>query len=129
MAHEASTINAISQQPQEQMTRDEIIAFFDRRQAAYDRLDAAALAAQYAPECVVSSPAGGTHQGPAAVQRVLEGVFNAFLDMKVRTDILIIEGNQVAQVMTIHGTHVGEFMGIPGTNRLTLLAVRLAKEG
>jgi len=99
------------------MTREEMLAFFERRQIAYDNLDAAALAADYASDCVVDSPAGGTHQGRAAVQRVLQGFFNAFLDMKIRTESLVIDGNRVALVRQVEGTHIGEFLGLSPTGK------------
>ena len=85
--------------------------------AAYDNLDAAALAADYAPECIVDSPMGGTHRGRAAVQSVFQAFFSAFLDMKVRTDSLVIDGNHVAQILNIEGTHIGVFLGLPATGK------------
>jgi steroid delta-isomerase-like uncharacterized protein len=99
------------------MTRDEILAFFERRQTAYDNLDAAALAADYSPDCVVDSPTGGTHRGPAAVQQVLQAVLSAFLDLKVRVESQLIEGSQVAQILNFEGTHIGEFIGLPPTGK------------
>src|SRR5438034_4517431 len=94
-----------AQGSQGSMTRAEVVAFFDRRQLAYDNLDAAALAADYADHCLVDSPAGGTHTGRTAVKKVLQGVFDAFLDMKTRTDTLVIDGNHVAQALNIEGTN------------------------
>jgi steroid delta-isomerase-like uncharacterized protein len=100
-----------------QMTRDEIIAFFERRQASYDNLDAAALAADYAADCIVDSPTGGTHQGPAAVQQVLQAGFRAFLDLKVRVEGQVVDGSQVAQILELQGTHIGEFLGLAPTGK------------
>jgi steroid delta-isomerase-like uncharacterized protein len=117
MTQNPSLANSDTGRPAEQMTREEIVAFFARRQAAYDNLDAVALAADYAPDCIVDSPVGGTHQGPAAVQRVLHGFFSAFLDMKVTTESLLIDGNRVALVRNIEGTHIGEFLGLPATGK------------
>ena len=84
MPREESKITAGAQADEGHMTREEIIAFFERRQVALDNLDAAALAADYADNCVVDSPTGGTHTGRASVQSVLEAVFEAFLDMKTK---------------------------------------------
>jgi steroid delta-isomerase-like uncharacterized protein len=100
------------------MTRDEVIALFNRRQDAYDNLDAARLAADYADDCVVDSPTGGTHTGRVAAEKVLRTVFDAFLDLKVRTDRLIVDGNQVAQVMSVAGTDLGGFLGLPATGKI-----------
>lgn len=101
----------------EPLTRDEIVAFFERRQDAYDNLDAAKLAADYADDCVVDSPTGGTHAGRAAAEKVLRTVFAAFLDLKVRTHRLIVDGNQVAQVLNLEGTDLGGFLGLQPTGR------------
>jgi steroid delta-isomerase-like uncharacterized protein len=112
MTQDASTILSHSRPSEHQMTRDEIVAFFERRQAAFDNLDADALAADYAADCAVDSPTGGTHHGPAAVQRVLQAGFSAFLDLKVRLDGQVIEGSQAAQILNFEGTHIGEFLGL-----------------
>ena len=42
------------------LTREELIALFDRRQEALDNMDASALSIDYADDCVVESP-GGRH--------------------------------------------------------------------
>jgi steroid delta-isomerase-like uncharacterized protein len=53
-------------------------------------------------------------------------VFNAFLDMAVTSDDLIIDGDRVAQAMTVTGTHVGDFLGLaPTGKRFRLRAVFL----
>ncbi len=112
MSHDPSSVSVGTQSPRGQMTRAEVVAFFDRRQVANDNLDAAALAADYADDCIVDSPTGGTHTGRAAVQRVFQAVFDAFLDMKLRTDSLVIDGNLAAQALSIEGTNIGGFLGL-----------------
>jgi len=105
-------------------TRDEVAALFVRRQEAYDDLDATALAADYAEDAVVESPTAGAHTGRSAVEATFRAVFNAFLDMAVTSDDLIIDGDRVAQAMTVTGTHVGEFLGLaPTGKRFRLRAV------
>ena len=101
----------------ERMTREEIVALFDRREAAYDDLDSVALAADYTDDCRVESPIAGMHEGRAAIEEVLRGVFQAFPDMKVRTDRLVIDGDHVAQLVDIEGTDLGRFLGIDATGR------------
>jgi steroid delta-isomerase-like uncharacterized protein len=98
-------------------TRADVAALFDRREAAYDNLDAAALSADYAENAVVDSPTGGTHTGRAAIQRVHEAVFKAFLDLKIVTTDLLIDGNRVAQLMTIEGTNIGGFLGLSASGK------------
>ena len=63
MAQDPSAVNARTRPDREGMTRDEILALFDRHQKAYDDLDATRLAADYAPNASVQSPMSGTHQG------------------------------------------------------------------
>lgn len=99
------------------MTRAEVVALFERRQIAYDNLDATVLAADYSDNCIVDSPTGGTHSGRAAVRKVLQAVFDAFVDMKMRTDALAIDGDHVAQCLTIDGSNVGGFLGIAASGK------------
>ena len=95
------------------LTREELAALFDRRQEAFDNLDAEALSADYADDCVVESPAAGTLQGAAAVVRARRAWFDAFPDLKYSTDRLVIDGAHVVQLVTIEGTDIGGFMGLP----------------
>ena len=98
------------------MTRDAIAAIFDRRRVAYDNQDAATLAADYAIDCVIESPSGGIHHGRAAAERVLRSVFDA-LDVKMHQDVLLIDGDLVAQVLSLEGTDDGQFLGLPPTGK------------
>jgi len=99
------------------MRREEVEAIFDRRQRAYDRLDAATLAADYADDSRIESPTGGTHQGRTAAAKVLQAVFDGFPDLTTTTEQLIIDGNSVAQVMKMEGTDLGGFLGLPPTGK------------
>lgn len=99
------------------MTRDEIVAFFQRREDLYNDFDAAALAADYADDAVIESPIAGVHTGKLAAEQALRAVFEAFLDRKMRTESLLIDGDLVAQVWAIEGTHIGEFLGLQPTGK------------
>ena len=99
------------------MTRDEVAAFFARRQELFDGLDATKLAADYSDDALIESPLAGVHTGPAAAEQALRAVFSAFLDQRVKTERLLIDGDFVAQFVSISGTHVGSFMGLPPTGR------------
>ena len=99
------------------MTHDEIVAFFQRREDLYNDFDAAALAADYADDAVIDSPIAGVHTGRLAAEQALRVVFAAFLDRKMRTESLLIDGDLVAQVFAIEGTHIGEFLGLPPTGK------------
>jgi steroid delta-isomerase-like uncharacterized protein len=122
MPREHSSTTAGTQASQAHMTRAEIAAFFDRRQIANDNLDAATLAEDYTDDCIVDSPFGGTHTGRPAAKRVLQGIFDAFLDMKTHTESLVIDGNRVAQALSIEGTNIGGFMGLPASGKPFRLA-------
>jgi steroid delta-isomerase-like uncharacterized protein len=102
---------------QEPMTREAIVAMFERRQEAYDNLDAGMLAADYADECSVESPYAGPHIGRQAAEKVLRGWFETFLDQKVKTKSLIVDGNRVAQVCDVEGTDLGGFLGLPPSGK------------
>jgi steroid delta-isomerase-like uncharacterized protein len=98
------------------MTRDEIAALFARRQEAYEDLDAAALAADYADDVKIESPISGSH-GKADAERNLRAVFDAFMDLKMTFDPPLIDGMRVALYATAEGTNMGGFMGLPASGR------------
>jgi len=98
------------------MTRDQIAALFERRRAAFERQDAAALAVDYSDESIVESPSGGIHRGREAAERVLHNVFDA-LDVRLRQESMLIDGDAVAQVVEIEGKDVGIFLGLSPTGK------------
>lgn len=98
------------------MTRDEIVAMFARRQEAFDDLDAAALAADYADDVVIESPMSGTH-GKAEAERNLRAFFDAFMDLKAVWEPPVIDGQHVAVIGMCEGTNMGGFMGVPPSGR------------
>ncbi|HEU4688670.1 MAG TPA: ester cyclase [Vicinamibacterales bacterium] len=99
------------------MTRQQVLELFKRRENAYEDLDAAALARDYVDDAVIESPAAGVHQGREAAERALQAVFTAFLDLTVTIEHLIIDGDNVASVLTLEGTHIGDFLGLPPTGK------------
>ena len=102
---------------QNSMTRQQVLDLFKRREEAYEDLDAAALATDYADDAVIESPTAGVHQGREAAEKALRAIFSAFLDLTVSHDYLIIDGGSVASVITLEGTHIGDFLGIPPTGK------------
>jgi len=98
------------------MTRDEITVLFARRQVAFDDLDAAALAADYADEATIDSPMSGSH-GKADAARNLKAVFDAFMDLKMTFEPPMIDGNRVSQFGVAEGTNIGGLMGLPPSGR------------
>lgn len=99
------------------MSREDVVAMFERRDRAYNDFDAASLAADYAPGAVIVSPTAGTHVGPVAGEQALRGIFDA-LDTEVKTLSLVIDGNQVAQLLRMEGAHLGGLFGLPPSGKL-----------
>jgi predicted ester cyclase len=98
------------------MTRDEIVAFFKRRQEAYEDLDARTLAADYTDSAVIESPSTGVHRGREAETNLLT-IFNAFLDITMSVDDLVIDGDTVVTVMSCEGTHMRDLLGFEPTGK------------
>ncbi|HEY7476080.1 MAG TPA: ester cyclase [Vicinamibacterales bacterium] len=99
------------------MTRDAIRAFFADRQVEWKRRDADALARSYTEDCDVFSPMFGALKGRAAISEAFHSLFKIFPDWDLRIEDLLIDDDRVAQIFAVGATHVGEFMGLAGTNR------------
>lgn len=100
------------------MTRQDIEALFARRQLAWARLDAAALAADHADDGVVDSPlAGGIATGRDVIERLYRTYFAAFTDLEFEQQALLIDGHHAALLARVAGTDIGGFMGMAPTRR------------
>ena len=100
------------------MTRDDIVAMFDRRQQALDRLDAGALAADHTDDCVLESPfAGGKATGREAIAAVYESYFRTFADITFTREAMIVDGNEVVLLERVTGTDTGGVMGMAPSGR------------
>jgi steroid delta-isomerase-like uncharacterized protein len=99
------------------MTRDDILRFFDARQAHWRARNAEALAAGHTADAVVVSPMFGALQTPDEIVESYRRLFATFPDWLFKSEELIVDGARVAQHFIATATHVGEFMGLPGTNR------------
>ena len=114
------------------MTREEIAAFYARRQEVVDRRDAVGLAALHAEDGVVESLMAGTVTGRAAIADVYQAWFKAVPDVIMTADDLIIDGNRAVLVNSVMGTDTGGFMGLPPTGRpfrLSLIHLDVLKDG
>jgi steroid delta-isomerase-like uncharacterized protein len=99
------------------MTREDITALFTRRAQSWERHDAAALAADHAPDCVVTSPTGGVLEGREDIERIYRVWFTAFPDLTLsRTDTLI-EDHRAVLFFNLSGTHNGDFFGLHASGR------------
>ena len=126
MSNEQHTTTAVTGTSRE-MTREEIAALFARRREAYEDLDAAALAADYADDVAIESPVTGSH-GKTDAERNLRVVFDAFLDLKMTFDPPVIQGSRVAWYATAEGTNMGGFMGLKPSGRPFRLATAFFHE-
>jgi steroid delta-isomerase-like uncharacterized protein len=99
------------------MTRDDIIRFFEARQADWRARDADALAGGHAPDGAVASPMFGALKGRAEIAESYRRLFVSFPDWLFTAEELLVDGDRAAQHFVATATHVGEFMGLPGTNR------------
>lgn len=99
------------------MTRQEITAFFDGRHQAWTARDSEALAAGHAKDGTIESPMFGHREGQAAIGETYRALFDTFPDWDFTSEPLLIDGDRVAQPFSATATHVGQFMGLAGTNR------------
>jgi steroid delta-isomerase-like uncharacterized protein len=100
------------------MTPEEITAFFARRVQAFARHDVVALAADHAEDGIVLSPTAGTVVGRSAIEKVYRLWFNTFPDLKLDVEDFFVAGDRVLQMVTVSGTDLGGFFGLPPTGRL-----------
>ena len=99
------------------MTTAEIVALFARRADAFSRHDAVTLAATHAEAGILLSPTAGTIVGRNAIENVYRLWFSAFPDLRMEVEDLLIAGDRVVQTVTVSGTDVGGFLGLPPTGR------------
>ena len=66
---------------------------------------------------VVISPTGGVLEGRDDIQRIYQVWFTAFPDLRFTERDLLIDGDRVVLIMTIVGTHAGDFFGLPASGR------------
>ena len=99
------------------MTYDETLSFVQLREAKFNRHDANALAADHTDAGIVHSPIFPHMQGVVNIQRSYRAVFTMFPDWHITFEVPIIDGDRAAHPFTARATHVGEFLGVPGTGR------------
>jgi steroid delta-isomerase-like uncharacterized protein len=99
------------------MTREEIMAFFTRREDAWRAHDAVALAADHAKDAIVISPTGGVLEGRDHIERIYRVWFTAFPDLARTVTDVLIDGDRAVVVTNVTGTHDGDFFGLPASGR------------
>lgn len=99
------------------MTRGEIAKIFARRQEAWQRRDAEALAADHAEDGVLESPVGGNVKGRSAIANIYRGWFSSFPDVEYFPQHQLISGNQAVQFVRMVGIQQGDFCGFAPTGK------------
>ncbi len=108
------------------MTREQVQEFFARQQEQWGRRDAEALAGGHHADSTLVSPIFRTVVGRPAILASYRSLFQIFPDWTFTGEDLLIDGDSAAQPFSVTATHVGEFMGLPGTGRkFRLQGVRL----
>ena len=65
----------------------------------------------------------GSPSGPESMTHFLGILRNGFPDIKVKILDQIAEGDKVTSRKELHGTHSGEFMGIPASGKKVIIRV------
>lgn len=99
------------------MTRDEILQFFARRNAAWVSRDVGVLARTHADNGVVRSPMFGELNGREAIAASYASLFRTFPDWTFIAESLLIDGDRSAQSFSATATHASDFMGLPASGR------------
>ncbi len=99
------------------MTREQVLEFFARQQDQWSRRDPEALAAGHAPDGTIVSPIFRTVVGQPAILGSYQALFQIFPDWTYTGEELLVDGDRLAQAFFARATHVGEFMGLPGSGR------------
>lgn len=88
----------------------------------------AALDEGYATDFVYHSPTGEDIHGLKDYKQRISEQFDAFPDIHMTIDDMVVEGDKLATRWTLTGTHKGEYRGIPPTNKkLTIWAISIVR--
>jgi len=71
----------------------------------------------YATDVVAHSGTGKDIRGLKDYKQSTSETYNAFPDLHFTVDDMVVEGDKAAVRWTLTGTHKGEYMGIPPTNK------------
>jgi steroid delta-isomerase-like uncharacterized protein len=85
--------------------------------AAIRQRDIDALVSMVSVDCDVEAMTSPGITGRDAIRRVYREWFNAFPDVAVHAQDTIIEDDRGVMVLTIAGTDMGGFMGLPPTGK------------
>jgi len=99
------------------MLRNATESLLRRWLAAIRQRDIDGLVSMVAVDCDVEAMTSPGMTGRDAIRRVYQEWFNAFPDVAVHAQDTIIEDDRGVMVLTIAGTDMGGFMGLPPTGK------------
>ena len=70
---------------------------------------------------VFHSGVGKETRGVNELKQYMSALCDAIPDSHITIEDMVVEGNKVAVRYTLTGTHKGEFMGIPATNKKVII--------
>ncbi|MBI4284274.1 MAG: ester cyclase [Chloroflexi bacterium] len=83
----------------------------------FDKGDLARVSDVATADFVDHNPMPGQSAGIEGLKQMLAMARAAFPDLHTTIEDMVAEGDKVAVMNTLHGTHKGEFMGIAPTNK------------
>ena len=99
------------------MTHEDAVRFFAEQQKQWDGRDSEALTLGHAEQGTIISPIFRSVQGRADILSSYRSLFATFPDWRYVGQLLLVDGERVAQEFTVHATHSGTFMGLPPSGR------------
>jgi steroid delta-isomerase-like uncharacterized protein len=89
----------------------------ERVEALFNRGDLDRVEEFVTPDFVNHEAWPGEARGPEGLRWRLERLRGAIPDFHMRVEDVVVEGDRVAYRATVTGTHRGELLGMPPTNR------------
>jgi steroid delta-isomerase-like uncharacterized protein len=99
------------------MNREEILGRIDEMDAAFNRHDAAGVAACYAENAPLHDPAVPGVVGREAVRDYIAGYMQAFPDLTWERISAEVDGDVAVEEWRASGTHDGDMPGMPATHK------------
>ncbi len=99
------------------MTRPQILAFFSEWEPDLKARNPERLASWYAERATVNSPMFKRLCGREQIAESYYRLFETFPDWTTTNEEPLVDGDRAAIPFRTTATHVGEFMGLPGTGR------------
>ncbi|MBM7790069.1 ester cyclase [Tenggerimyces flavus] len=99
------------------MARDENIAAAERLGAAINAHDLDGIENGFAEDALDHDPGPDQSPGANGFRAFFATMFEAFPDLRIDTESVVADGEQVAIAYTLTGTHAGDFHGVPATSQ------------